>query len=348
MKTKYNANVVKSAISAMALSITLGAGVAHAQAPADFYRGKTVTVIVGYGPGGGYDIYSRLLARHLGNHIPGGPNVIVQNMPGAAGVVASNNIYVASPKDGTVIAAIDQNIPMFQLLGGKGVKYDATRFAWLGSMAASNGIAMAWAGTGINTLDDAKAREVSMGTTGANDDAYIYARTLNALLGTRFRTIQGYAGTSNVNMALEKGEVEAMGRSTYYGFASQRPDWLRDKKVNILVQFGFEKQPEIASVPLLLDLVSGTEAKQIASLVSMPTGIGYSHWLAPEVPADRIAALRAAYQATLADAALLDEAKQRGIEIKPKTPDQITQLVRAAADTPADVRDKTVKILGWE
>lgn len=348
MMTKLSLNVLKPTSGAVALCVAIGASAAHAQSPADFYRGKTVTVIVGYGPGGGYDIYSRLLSRHLGNQIPGGPNVIVQNMPGAAGVVASNNIYVASPKDGTVIAAVDQNIPMFQLLGGKGVKYDATKFAWLGSMAASNGIAMAWAGTGINSLDDTKKREVSMGTTGANDDAYIYARTLNALLGTRFRTIQGYAGTSNVNLALEKGEVEAMGRSTYYGFASQRPDWLRDKKVNILVQFGFEKQPEIASVPLLLDLVSGTEAKQIASLVSMPTGIGYSHWLAPEVPADRIAVLRAAYRATLADATLLDEAKQRGIEIKPKTPEQIAQLVKAAADTPADVRDKTVKILGWE
>lgn len=332
----------------MAAATMAAAGGAQAQGAADFYRGKNVTVVVGYAPGGGYDIYSRLLARHLSNHIPGAPAVIVQNMPGAAGVVASNNIYVAAPKDGTVIAAVDQNIPMFQLLGGKGVKYDATRFAWLGSMAASNGIAMAWAETGIASLDDAKKREVSMGTTGANDDAYIYARTLNALLGTRFRTIQGYAGTSSVNMALEKGEVESMGRSTYYGFASQRPDWLRDRKVNILVQFGFEKQPEIANVPMLLDLVEGTEAKQIAGLVSMPTGIGYSHWLAPEVPADRIAALRAAYQATLADAALLDEAKQRGIEIKPKTPDDIAKLVKAAAETPEAVREKTVKILGWE
>ena len=332
----------------MAAATMAAAGGAQAQGAADFYRGKNVTVVVGYAPGGGYDIYSRLLARHLSNHIPGAPAVIVQNMPGAAGVVASNNIYVAAPKDGTVIAAVDQNIPMFQLLGGKGVKYDATRFAWLGSMAASNGIAMAWAETGIASLDDAKKREVSMGTTGANDDAYIYARTLNALLGTRFRTIQGYAGTSSVNMALEKGEVESMGRSTYYGFASQRPDWLRDRKVNILVQFGFEKQAEIANVPMLLDLVEGTEAKQIAGLVSMPTGIGYSHWLAPEVPADRIAALRAAYQATLADAALLDEAKQRGIEIKPKTPDDIAKLVKAAADTPEAVREKTVKILGWE
>lgn len=326
----------------------LGAAPALAQSPADFYRGKTVTVVVGYAPGGGYDIYSRLLARHLGNHIPGSPGVIVQNMPGAAGVVASNNIYVASPKDGTVIAAVDQNIPMFQLLGGKGVKYDATRFAWLGSMAASNGIAMVWAATGITSLDEAKKREVSMGTTGANDDAYIYARALNALLGTRFRTIQGYSGTSSVNMALEKGEVEAMGRSTYYGFASQRPDWLRDRKVNILVQFGFEKQPEIADVPMLLDLVSEPEARQIASLISMPTSIGYSHWLSPDVPADRLAALRAAYKAALADPPLVDESKQRGIEIKPRTPEEIARIVKAAADTPADVREKTVKMLGWE
>ena len=328
--------------------VALCAAPAFAQSAADFYRGKTLTVVVGYAPGGGYDIYSRLLTRHLGNHVPGTPNVIVQNMPGAAGVVASNNIYVASPKDGTVIAAVDQNIPMFQLLGGKGVKYDATRFAWLGSMAASNGIAMTWAATGVASLDDAKKREVSMGTTGANDDAYIYARTLNALLGTRFRTIQGYSGTSSVNMALEKGEVEAMGRSTYYGFASQRPDWLRDKTVNIIVQFGFEKQPEIASVPLLLDLVSGAEAKQIASLISMPTSIGYSHWLSPDVPADRLAALRTAYMAALTDPALVEEAKQRGIEIKPRTPDDIAKLVKAAAETPAEVREKTVKILGWE
>ncbi|MBX9759847.1 MAG: hypothetical protein K2Y29_13810 [Beijerinckiaceae bacterium] len=326
----------------------LCAGPALAQSAADFYRAKTVTLVVGYAPGGGYDIYTRLLARHLGNHIPGAPAVIVQNMPGAAGVVASNNIYVASPKDGTVIAAVDQNIPMFQLLGGKGVKYDATRFAWLGSMAASNGIAMTWAETGVTSLEDAKKREVSMGTTGANDDAYIYAKTLNALLGTRFRTIQGYSGTSSVNMALEKGEVEAMGRSTYYGFASQRPDWLRDKKVNIIVQFGFEKQPEIADVPMLLDLVTDTEGKQIAGLISMPTSIGYSHWLSPDVPADRIAALRAAYKAALADPALVDESKQRGIEIKPRTPDDIAKLVKAAADTPASVREKTVKILGWE
>ena len=149
-------------------------------------------------------------------------------------------------------------------------------------------------------------------------------------------------------MALEKGEVEAMGRSTYYGFASQRPDWLRDRKVNILVQFGFEKQPEIADVPMLLDLVSEPEARQIASLISMPTSIGYSHWLSPDVPADRLAALRAAYKAALADPALLDESKQRGIEIKPRTPEDIARIVKAAADTPADVREKTVKMLGWE
>lgn len=337
-----------AALSFAYVAFALASPPALAQSPAEFYKGKTVTVVVGYAPGGGYDIYSRLLSRHLGNHVPGAPNVIVQNMPGAAGVVASNYTYVAAPKDGTVIAAVDQNIPMFQLLGGKGVKYDATTFAWLGSMAASNGIAMAWHASGVASLEDAKNREVSMGTTGANDDAYIYARTLNALLGTRFRTIQGYSGTSSVNLALEKGEVEAMGRSTYYGFASQRPDWLRDKKVNILVQFGSEKQPEIASVPMLIDLVKGDEARQVAALISMPTSIGYSHWLSPDVPADRLTALRQAYKSTLADKALLEEARQRGIEIKPRTGGDIAHIVKAAADTPAAVREKTVKMLGWE
>lgn len=333
---------ILSALAAVALPQQ-----ASAQSPADFFKGKNVNVIVGYGPGGGYDIYSRLLARHLGGHVPGRPDVIVQNMPGAAGVVASNNIYIAAPKDGTMIAAVDQNIPMFQLLGGKGVKYDATRFAWLGSMASANGIAMTWSATKVDSLDQARQREISIGTTGANDDAYIYARAMNALLGTRFRTVQGYAGTGAVNLAIERGEVEAMGRSNFYGFASQKPDWLRDKKVNILIQFGLEKQPELAGVPMLLDIVKGEEARQIATLISMPTSIGYSHWLSPEVPADRLAALRAAYKAALADPALLEEAKKRGVEIRPKGAEEITRIVNQAARTPEAVRAKTTKMLGW-
>jgi tripartite-type tricarboxylate transporter receptor subunit TctC len=333
---------IQSAIAALACT-----AVAQAQGIADFYRGKTVSVVVGYAPGGGYDIYSRLLARHLSAHIPGKPTVIVQNMPGAAGVVASNYVYAVAPKDGTVIAAVDQNIPMFQLLGGKGVQYDIAKVAWLGSIASSNGIAMSWHTTNVTSIADVKAHEVSIGTTGSNDDAYVYAKALNALVGTQFKIIQGYSGTSSVNIAMENGEVQAMGRSSYYGFASQRPDWLRDKKINILVQIGLQKQPELGDIPLFVDLVQGPEEKQIASLVSMPTSIGYSHWLSPDAPADRVRALQDAYAQTLSDPELLAEAKQQGIEIRPKTASQMRDLVKAAADTPAPVRAKAASILGW-
>jgi tripartite-type tricarboxylate transporter receptor subunit TctC len=334
----------------LGLIALLGLGTAApaaAQSAADFYKGKTVSIIVSYAPGGGYDNYSRLLSRHFGNHIPGKPTVIVQNMPGGAGITASNHVYVVAPKDGTVIAAVDQNIPMLQLLGGKGVQYDIAKVQWLGNIASSNGIAMTWHTTPFKTIDDVKKNEVTIGATGANDDAWIYAKTMNALLGTKFKIIRGYAGTSAINVAIEAGEVQAMGRSTYYGFASQRPDWIKEKKVNFLVQLGTAKQPELLDVPLLTDLVEGGEAKQIVALISLPTSIGYSHWLAPEVPKDRAETLRAAYVATLKDPGLLADAKKSNLEVVPKTAAELQGLIQKTAGTPQAIREKTAAILEW-
>jgi tripartite-type tricarboxylate transporter receptor subunit TctC len=322
---------------------------ADAQSAADFYRGKTVSIIVSYAPGGGYDNYSRLLARHLGKHIPGNPTVVVQNMPGAAGITASNHVYAVAPKDGTVIAAVDQNIPLLQLLGGKGVQYDMTKVNWLGNVASSNGIAMTWHATPYKTIDDIKkAAEITMGATGSNDDAWVYAKTMNALLGTKFKLIRGYAGTSAINIAIERGEVQAMGRATYFGFASQRPDWIREKKVNIFVQLGFGKQPELSDVPLLTDLVQAGEAKRIVELISLPTAIGYSHWLAPEVPAERVSALREAYVGALKDEALHADAKKLNLEVVPKTAAELQALIRQTSATPQSIREKTATILEWK
>jgi tripartite-type tricarboxylate transporter receptor subunit TctC len=333
--------------SLCALFTHYGPSAAVAQSAATFYKGKTINVVVGYAPGGGYDIYSRLLSRHLSKHIDGAPTVIVQNMPGAASVVAANYVYSVAPKDGTEIAAIDQNAPMFNLLGGKGTQYDITKVAWLGSMAASNGIAMSWFASGIKTLQDVRDHEVSIGTTGSNDDAYVYAKSLNYLIGTQFKIIQGYSGTSSVNIAMENGEVQAMGRSSYYGFISQRADWLRDKKVNILVQIGLQQQPELANVPLLLDLVKGDENQKLARLVSTPPSIGYSHWVSPDVPKERIDALQKAYKETLADAELLSEAKQLAIEIQPKSAQAIADVIKSSADVPLEIRNKAGALLGW-
>lgn len=334
-----------------ATAIVALASTIAATAPAnadDFYAGKTVTVVVSYAPGGGYDIYSRLLSRHLGNNIPGKPQVVVQNMPGAAGIVATNHVYNAAPKDGTVIAAVDQNIPMLQLLGGEGLRYDVAKFKWLGIIAASNGLVMSWETSGIKTIDDAKAKTVPMGATGSNDDAWVYAKTLNATIGTKFNLITGYQGTSAVNVAIERGEVATMARSSYFGFQAQKPDWLRDKKVTILVQLGFTKQPELPDVPLLIDLMQTDEHRQIARLVTLPTAIGYSHWLAPEVPADRVDALRKAYAATMKDEAFLADAAKQNLVIRPKTAPEIEKLIAEATAMPEATRKRAAAILEWK
>ncbi|HEX2726655.1 MAG TPA: tripartite tricarboxylate transporter substrate-binding protein [Beijerinckiaceae bacterium] len=320
---------------------------ASASDVADFYRGKTVNIIVGFGPGGGYDLYARLLARHLGKHIPGNPSVVVQNMDGAGGVRAANHVYNVAPKDGTVMAGVNQGAAMYKLLGGKGAQYEPARFQWIGSMASSNNTIYVWHSSGIRSLDDAKAREVSMAGSGVISDANIYPAVFNALAGTKFKVISGYPGTNESNLAIERGEVEGRGGGAYSSLVSTRPDWLRDRKVNVIAQIGFEKEPDLADVPLLLDLMKTDEQRQIATLVTLPTAIGYNHWVAPEVPADRVAALRAAYAAALKDPELLADAKKQSFEIRYKSGQDLEAMVRKAADTPKPILEKTAAILGW-
>src|SRR5262249_10874374 len=177
-----------------AAAVTLPGGSAAAQGVADFYRGKTINFIVGFGPGGGYDLYPRVLSRHLGRHVPGNPSVVVQNMEGAGSVRAANYVYAVAPKDGTVVAAVNQNIPMYQLLGGAGAQFEAAKLQWLGSMANSNGIIYTWHTSGIKTIADAKETEVPLGAVGTQSDAYIFPTVVHSLVGTRFQPLPRYAG----------------------------------------------------------------------------------------------------------------------------------------------------------
>ncbi|MFM2443181.1 MAG: hypothetical protein RJB09_367 [Pseudomonadota bacterium] len=326
-------------------ALALGASPAVAQEP--FYKGKTINIMVGFGPGGGYDLYARLLARVMGNHIPGVPYVVVQNMTGAGGVRAANHVYTAAPKDGLTIAGVNQGAAMFQMLGGKGAQYDPAKFAWLGSMAYSNNTVYTWRASGITSINDAKKREVSVAGSGVISDANIYPAILNALVGTKFKIINGYAGTNESNLALERGEVEGRGGGAYSSLVSTKPDWLRDRTISILAQIGFEKEPGLPDTPLLLDLVTTDEARQIATVVTLPTAIGYNHWVAPEVPADRLEMLRKAYAASLKDPELLADAKKQMLEIRPKTAAELDALVKTAAAVPQPVLDQTAKILEW-
>jgi hypothetical protein len=315
---------------------------------ADFYRGKTINVIVGFGAGGGYDLYARLLAHHLGNHIAGQPNVVVQNMEGAGSVRAANYVYSVAPKDGTVIAAVNQNMPMYQMLGGAGAQFNTADINWLGSMAYSNGTLYTWYQSGIKTLEDAKARDVPLGGVGTTSDSYIYPTLINGLLGTRFKVINGYAGTKEIHLALERGEVAGRGGNTWASLTSSNQDWIEQKKINLLVQIGFKSEPEISQVPLLIDLVKATQEQQIVTVVTLPTALGYIHWLAPEVPAGRMKLLRDAYDATMRDKAFLEEAAGHAMMIRPQTGAGIEALIKQAAVVPKPVLERTAQLLGWQ
>ena len=331
--------------SSVALAIlAMSASAGHSE---DYYKGRIVNIVVGYAPGGGYDNYARLLSRHLGKHVVGRPSIVVQNMPGAASLVAANYTYNVAPKDGTVIAAVDQNIGLFQMLGGSGIQYDLSKVAWLGSLSVSNGVLATWHASGLKNLADLKTKEVVAGSTGPKDDTALYGRILNEIIGTRIKIVQGYNGTAAVSLAIERGEVEAVGR-TYYGFLSQKPDWIRDKMITFQVQFGYRRQAELPDVPLLTELASSEAARQIAEIVSLPTGIGYAHWVAPEAPSARLELLRLAYTAAIKDPELLADAKKMGAILSPRTPAELATVVASAANIPVGVRQKVGSILQWD
>ena len=342
---------IRAALSALALSAALalpGAG-AMAQTPAEFYKGKTINVIVGFGAGGGYDLYARLVGRFIGEHMPGKPNVVVQNMDGAGSVRAANYVYTGAPKDGTVIAAVNQNMPMYQLLGGKSAQFDAAKLVWLGTMGGSNGLLYTWHTSKVKTIEDAMKTPVTLGGTGTNSDSHIFPTLINNMLGTKFRVINGYSGGSKeVHLALERGEVEGRGGNSWSSLLSSNRDWVDQKKLNFLVQIGFEPEPELTSVPMLQTFMKTDGERQIVDLVSLPTVLGYAQWVAPEVPADRVVALRAAYAATMKDPGFLAETKKLGVPLRPDNGAAVEALVKRVASTPKPVIAEAARLLEWK
>jgi tripartite-type tricarboxylate transporter receptor subunit TctC len=333
---------------AVTAALTLSVLPVAAQGVADFYKGKTINVIVGFGPGGGYDLYARTLGRHLGRHIPGNPTVVVQNMEGAGSVRAANYVYAVAPKDGTVIAAVNQNAPMYQMLGGAGAQYDASKLQYLGSIANSNGLIYTWKASGVATIEDARKREVPLGAVGVSSDSYIYPTVVNALAGTKFKPIPGYAGTGQINIAIERGEVMGRGGNTWASIQSSNKTWLAEDKLNFLVQIGFKKEEELPKVPLFQELVKTDDDRKVVDVVSLPTALGYTHWMAPGVPADRLEALRTAYAATLKDPQFLAEAKKANLEVRPQTGAEVAALANRVATTPKSILIRTAKLLGWQ
>jgi tripartite-type tricarboxylate transporter receptor subunit TctC len=302
---------IAAVLALMALPVS-----ASAQTPEEFYKGRTIELVIGFSPGGAYDVYARLVARHMTNHLPGKPSIVAKQMTGGGSRVAANFLYNVSSKDGLVIATADQSLPLAQAFGDTTVKFDTTKFGYIGNPISDNNTMASWHTTGLMRWEGSRDRVWSYGATGPNTSAW-YGMAMNAMLGTKFKIISGYPGGNDINLALEKGEVDVRGSNSWSSWKGTRPHWLAEKKIHLLVQIGLKKDPELTEVPLLMDLPSDPDDKAALRLLSAPTAIGRPLFTPPGVPADRLAALRTAFDATMKDAAFIAEAKTSKLDLLP-------------------------------
>jgi tripartite-type tricarboxylate transporter receptor subunit TctC len=301
---------------ASAVAISLPAvSLARADPVEDFYKGKTVEMIVPTSPGGDYDIRGRMVARHLGRFIPGNPAIVVRNMPGGLGIAAANYMARVAPRDGTSLHAIFQNMPVLQAIGTQGVEFDVRRFGWIGNTTNSPNVINSWYTTGIKTIQDAMQRELVVGAPGAASTSYVYPAALNALVGTKFKIVTGYPGGNDVNLAMEKGEVGGRGSNSWASWKSGHPQWLTEKKISILVQIGLTRAPDLPDVPLMSELAKNDEDRQVLTFMSADMGISRAIVTTPDVPADRLAALRTAFDKMVRDPEFLAEADKVQMDI---------------------------------
>jgi tripartite-type tricarboxylate transporter receptor subunit TctC len=311
----------------MALCLVLAAAMpaARAQPAQDFFRGKSIDLVVSSSPGGGYDALARAVARYLGKHIPGNPSVVVRNMPGAGGIVAVNYIANVAARDGLTIACVLNNTPFEPLFGTKEATYDATKLTWLGTPSVETGLLIVWHTSPIKTLDDARKMPMTAGSSGANSAPSFYARLLNELLGLKIKVVLGYPGQNEAYLAMERGELDSYGVTFWSSLTSTKGDWLRDKKIRILVQYGPQKEAALPDVPYGPDLVSSPDDKALFAAANAPLAAGRPFVAPPGLPADRSAALRAGLLATFKDPEFLAEAAKEHLEINKPTSGEAMQ-----------------------
>jgi tripartite-type tricarboxylate transporter receptor subunit TctC len=330
------------AISALALSPPL----AHAQGPADFYKGRNLDLMIGYSVGGGYDVYARMIARHLGRHLPAQPTVVPKNMEGAGSLRLANWLYNVAAKDGGVLATIGRGTGFDPLLGHKAAQFDGTKFNWIGSANDEVSVCVAWtARAKVKKFDDLVKTELTVGGTGSAADTDQFPRILNGVLGTKMKIITGYPGGNDVNLAMERGEVDGRCGWSWSSVKSTRASWLADKKITILMQLSLSKHPDLPDVPLVTDLATTEEQRQILRLIFARQVMGRPYLAPPGVPADRVAALRSAFMGTMADREFLAEAEKAQLEITPVSGEAVQKLVGEVYRTPPEIAKKATDLL---
>ena len=315
-----------------------------AQDAGDFYRGRKMDMVIGYSPGGNYDLYARFIARHLGEFIPGNPIIISRNMPGGGSRTAAAWLYSVAPRDGSVLATFDQALPIAQALRDPSLRFDVKEFNYIGNPARENNTVTAWHASGVKRVQDALEREVTVGSTGASTSTQ-YAVAMNALIGTKFKLVTGYPGGNDINLAMERGEVAVRGSNSWASWKSTRADWLRDGKINILVQIGLKRAPDLPDVPLLIDLARNDEDRAVFRLISAPTALGRPIVTTPGAPADRVALLRQAFDRMIADQKFMDAAEKEKFEIDYVSGQEMQQVVAEIVDAPDVVRQRLKQIV---
>ncbi|HEU4359591.1 MAG TPA: tripartite tricarboxylate transporter substrate-binding protein [Xanthobacteraceae bacterium] len=310
---------------------------AHAQDPASFYKGKTIDLYIGYSAGGGYDVYARALARHMGRFIPGDPTIVPKNMPGAGSLVLANWLYNVAPKDGSAFGMIGRGTAFDPLLGSTKAQFDAAKFNWIGSMNDEVSVCVAWHTSGIAKLQDVTQKELTVGGTGPAADTDQFPKVLNATIHTKFKIIPGYPGGNDIDLAMERGEV--MGRCgwSWSSVVATHKRWIDDKKINILVQLSLTKHADLPNVPLVMDFAKTDEERQIFKLVFARQPMGRPFLAPPGVPADRTATLRKAFMDAMKDPGFLAEAEKMQLEIDPVSGDAVQAIVRDVYQTPKSI-----------
>ena len=338
---------------AVAIAVAVGAAAMPAaslaqssDAVADFYRGKQIRMIIRSAPGGGYDLYSRLLARSIGAHIPGNPTVIPQNMPGAGGLVAINYVAGVAPRDGTAITLISSSLVFDQALGlTPQLVADLRNLNWIGNLLDSNVLTYVWHASPVKTFDDARRIETLLGSTGGGDISSWIPDVYNKVLGTRFKIVEGYRASADTKLAMERGEVAGIGSNPLASLLAASPDWLREKKVSVLVQIGLRREPQLPDVPLLTELGRNDGEREILGFISKAIAIGRPFGVGPGVPNDRVEALRKAFDATVVDPAFIADAAKHGAEIGPSSGTTVQRLVEEVVGAPAELKAKVKAVL---
>ncbi len=328
----------------MAAAIVLCALSAHAEPVEDFYRGKTLRILIGYGPGGGYDIYGRLVAEFLPRHLPGKPMIIAQNMPGAGSFAAAKYIYDVAPKDGTVFGSLAQTLALDSMTS-TGAKIDVAKMPYIGRLVTNIDVGAALTKTGIKSFDDVRSKQYNVGASGGGSTTVLFPTALNAYAGAKFKIIRGYSGTINILLAMERTEVDIVGAYGLPGILASQPGWIKKGEATILYQASLKRHRLLPNVPTIPELAQSDEGRAVLRAAASTGDVGRSILTTPGVPQERLTALRAAFQAMLSDPAFIEACEKRNLMVDGATGEEIDQIVRDTLQLPHAVAEKISQMM---